>query len=94
MNTKLQPVPDTFTDTAGAEFLRRAMAAGYDVYFSSDAFVVDVVSAPFDRPPFQGDLWLAEFFATHRTALTLFLRSVDDRTDVWRGQHAQTGRRS
>ena len=94
MDTEPQPVPETFTDAAGAEFIQRAMAAGYDIYYASDACVVDVVGAPFDRAPFRDDPWLEEFFVTHRKALTLYLRGVDDRTDIHRGQHAQTGRRS
>ena len=94
MDTEPQPTPETFTDKAGAEFMRRAMAVGYDVYFAADACVVDVVGAPLDRQPFEGDLWLAEFFATHCRALTLFLRSVDDRSNIHCGQHAQTGRRT
>ena len=40
MEARQQPVPDTFTDAAGAEFMRRAMAAGYDVYHAADACII------------------------------------------------------
>ncbi len=88
MDTEPKAIPEIFTDDAGAEFMRRAMAAGYDVYHASDACVVDVVGAPFDRAPFRDDPWLEGFFMAHREALTLFLRGVDDRSGARRGQFA------
>jgi len=82
MDDQRQPVPETFTEEAGAEFLRRAMQAGYDVYYASEAFAVEVVVAPHDRVPFRDDAWLDDFFSKHRKALTIYLRGIDDRTEM------------
>ncbi len=94
MDTEPKAIPEIFTDDAGANFMRRAMAAGYDIYYASDACVVEVVSAPFERPPFRDDPWLEEFFKAHRKALTVYLRRQDDRTGLHRGTSAQPSRRS
>ena len=94
MDTEQQAIPETFTNDAGAEFMRRAMVAGYDVYFASDACIVGVVSAPFERLPFEEDPWLEDFFTTHRRALTFFLRVVYGRMGALRGPSVWPGWRS